>query len=326
MGKVLCILVWLAIAAPGEAQTLNARERSAVIAGAAELIETRYVHPAEGRAIARALRRNGRALEQTDPQAFAAALTLLLRQLSQDGHFAVEYRAAVAADTGQTEADHAAAEAERYYGVGVNHGFEAVRRLEGGVGYLDLRVFAPPEWGADLAEAAMAFLAQSPALIIDLRRNGGGHGDMALLLAAYLFDEPVEMSGTYDRPSDVLTRAFTPPVSPRRRFGENKPVYILISRRTFSAAEGFAYDVQARGRAIVVGEPSGGGAHPFEYRAINECFILSLPEGRSVNPITNSDWQGTGVEPDVHVSADDALDVALRLALQAVAQREDRAG
>jgi len=133
----------------------------------------------------------------------------------------------------------------------------------------------------------------------------------------------METSGTYDRPSDTLTRTFTPSWVPGRRFGPDKPVFVLISNRTFSAAEAFAYDLQALGRATIVGERSGGGAHPFEYRAITPRFVLSLPEGRSINPITGGDWQGVGVRPDVEASAEQALDAALRLAREAIAASTD---
>lgn len=106
----------------------------------------------------------------------------------------------------------------------------------------------------------------------------------------------------------------TPTWVPGRRYGAKKPLYILISNKTFSAAEGFAYDLQALGRAVIVGERSGGGAHPFEYRRVHPHFVLSLAEGRSVNPITGGNWQGTGVTPDVPVPPGGALDKALELA------------
>ncbi len=164
----------------------------------------------------------------------------------------------------------------------------------------------------------MTLLAQSSALIVDLRQNGGGHGDMAHLLAAYLLDESKPMSGSYDRPSDTRTWAMTPASVPGRRFGTSRPVYVLISNRTFSAAEGFAYDLQALQRVTVVRQRSGGGAHPFQYRRVHPHFVLSLAEGRSLNPITDGNWQGTGVVPDVVVPADEALDVAITLAHAAV--------
>jgi C-terminal processing protease CtpA/Prc len=311
---VAALLVWLFSAGPGSADSaLQERDRRAVIAAAADLIEKRYVDPAKGRSLARVLRRRGASLNQTDPETFAEAMTALLRELSRDGHFAVAYRRGGDREpSASAEAAQAEADAERYYG--------AVQRLDGGVGYLDLRVFAPVATAADLAQAAMSLLAQSPALIIDLRRNGGGHGEMAALLSAYVLDESVELSGVYDRPSGTLTRSFSPAVVPGRRFGGRKPLYILISNKTFSAAEAFAYDLQAMQRAVVVGETSGGGAHPFAYRAINERFILSLPEARSINPITDGNWQGRGVQPDVATAPDQALQVAIQLALRALPQ------
>ncbi|MBC7788868.1 MAG: S41 family peptidase, partial [Anaerolineae bacterium] len=103
------------------------------------------------------------------------------------------------------------------------------------------------------------------------------------------------------------------------RFGPTKPVYLLTSKSTFSAAEGFAYDLQALGRAIIVGEPTGGGAHPYENVKLDEHYVLGLPVSRSVNPITGRNWQGTGVRPDVAVPADSAYTVALRLAHERLA-------
>lgn len=303
------------------AQSLDARERREVVLGAANLIEQRYVYPDRGLEIAMALRNDENRFTETDAEAFAATLTARLREISADGHFAVEYRAEdpAAVDNQVTEEAHLARMMDHWYGKGVNHGFESVQRLAGGVGYLDLRVFAPTETAADMMQAAMTLLAQSPALIIDLRQNGGGMGEMGLMLEGYLLDQSTEVSGTYDRPSDRFIRSFTPSWVPGRRFGGDKPVFILISGRTFSAAEAFAYDMQAIGRARIVGETSGGGAHPFQYRAINRRFVLSLPEGRSINPVTGGDWQGVGVRPDVPTAPEDALSVALELASKEIA-------
>lgn len=131
----------------------------------------------------------------------------------------------------------------------------------------------------DLAAAAMSLLAQSPALIIDLRLNGGGYDDMTRLLAAYLLDGSREMSAEFDRPNGRTTRHFTPTEIPGRRFGARKPVYILVSKRTFSAAEAFAYDLQAMKRAVIVGERTGGGAHPFAYRPVGTATSSHFPKG-----------------------------------------------
>jgi hypothetical protein len=295
-------------------------ERRAVLARVSELLETRYVDAKKGKELARQIRRDAAAKrwpESGNDEDFAEAVTTRLRDLSKDGHLSLGYSdKALPPDADSAEEAFGAEEFEKWYGVGVNHGFEEVRRLEGNVGYLNLTVFAPPSMGADLAVAAMSLLAQSDALIIDLRRNGGGDGAMAKFLAGYLLDGAQGMSGKYNRPADTLTQAYSVEWVPGRRFGAKKPVYLLISKRTFSAAEAFAYDLQALKRAVVIGEPSGGGAHPFEYRRAGTHFVLSLPEGRSVNPITGKDWEGVGVQPDVAVPEQQALEKALELAKQ----------
>lgn len=307
-----------------EAQTpLTAADRRAVVLNAADLIENRYVIEDTARRLAEQLRRDATAdrwRAESDPQSFAKAFTAHLRSASGDGHLGLSYSAApLPEDVEAAERSYSAEEMERWYGQQINYGFEQVRRFDGNIGYLDLRVFAPTATAGDVAAAVMTVLAQSASLIIDLRENAGGHGDMAHLLAAYLLAGSKPMSGSYDRPSDTREWALTPAWVPGRRYGVRRPVYVLISKRTFSAAEGFAYDLQALRRVIVVGERSGGGAHPFKYRRVHPHFVLSLAEGRSINPITGGNWQGTGVIPDVEVPADRALETALTLARDAMA-------
>jgi hypothetical protein len=319
---LLAAAFWAATCCATAGASVSVDEKRAVAARAAEMLETRYVDAKKGKELGRQLRRDSASRRWDNISAgdeFAEAVTARLRALSGDGHLSLDYSAKALADEADSaEAAFGAEEFEKWYGAGVNHGFEEVRRLEAGVGYLNLTVFAPPSMGADLAVAAMSLLAQSDALIIDLRRNGGGDGAMGNLLAGYLLDGPREMSGKYDRPSGKHTRSFSAGWVPGRRFGATGPVYLLISKRTFSAAEAFAYDLQALGRAVVVGEPSGGGAHPFEYRRVGTHFVLSLPEGRSINPVTGKDWEGVGVQPDVVVPEAQALEKAQELARERI--------
>ena len=296
---------------------MDAEDRRAVLERAADLVEGRYVLIEVGRSLAQQLRLDAAAdrwRAVTDPGEFAAVLTEHLRSSTGDGHLAVNYSVAELPEAEITGDDaYSEQAAERYFGRRVNHGFEKFELLADNIGYLSLRVFAPPAMAGDLAAAAMTLLAQADAMIIDLRRNGGGDSDMVALLAAYLFDRSRPMSSTYCRPEDRLTTSNAPAWVPGRRYGATNPVYLLTSPKTFSAAEHFAYDLQALGRAVVVGEPSGGGAHPFEYRRLHPHFVLCLAESRSINPITNGNWQGSGVIPDVTVPADQALDAALEL-------------
>lgn len=301
------------------AAPLPPAQAARVIEQAARQIESRYVDPKAGREIAHALRRERALVAPTEPKAFAERLTAFLRDKSSDGHLVVTW-----SDKPLTPGDFLkemnAADIDRYYGPKLNHGVAKVERLDGNIMLLDLRVFPPPDLAADVIGAAMTLVAQGDALVIDLRRNGGGWETMNLV-AGKLLPPGTPLSGTYDRPSDTLTPQTTPVWQPGRRFGEDKPVYILSSHRTFSAAEALAYDLQALRRATIVGEVTGGGANPFEYRRLDDHFALGLPEKRSVNPITGANWQGVGVRPDVAVAADQALDKALELARAELARR-----
>ena len=301
------------------APPLSEADRAQVIANAADLLERRYVDARRGADLARQLRRARRTWDGIDePERFAAAVTDWLRQASGDGHLGLSYSEAPIAEGG--EAAFSAGEMERWYGAQVNHGVERIERLDGNIMLLDLRVFPPAAMGGEVIAAAMNVVAQGDALILDLRNNGGG-AETANLVTGYLLGEGGRpLSGTYDRPSDRSRPNSSPAWVPGRRFGGTKPLFILTSRRTFSAAEAVAYDLQALGRAVIVGERTGGGAHPYEFRRVHPHFALDLPEGRSVNPITGGNWQGVGVQPDVEVPADQALERAIGLAKDAIAR------
>lgn len=309
--------------APVAASPLEDADREAVIEKSAELLEARYVDAALGAELsARLVTASAEWREIDDPEEFARIVTNWLREQSGDGHLGLSY-----SETPIREKDgedvFSAAEMERWYGAHLNHGVEKIERFEGNILLLDLRVFPPPEMAGDVIAAAMTIVAQGEALIIDLRNNGGG-AETANLITGYLLNEGGwPLTGTYNRPRDEHRASTSPSWVPGRRFGGAKPLYILTSRRTFSAAEALAYNLQALGRATIVGEVTGGGAHPFEYRRVHEHFALDLPEGRSVNPITGTNWQGVGVQPDIAVPAAEALEKALELARRAIANRKD---
>ena len=316
---IVATLVLLAAHAAFAAE-LTQGDRASVVSAVTEHLESEYVDLTVGRKAAQQLRRrfNAVALKQAGTGAdFAEALTRALREETGDGHLKVEFsEAALSEDTKAADEKFSAQEMERYYGAHVNFGVQKTERLEGNVGLLELSVFPPATMGGNTVAAAMQVLVHTDALIIDLRRNGGG-GDTVALLASYLFDDAFDdrkpLSGIYDRPSGVTQQQYTLPYVPGARFGAKKPVFILISKRTFSAAEAFTYDMQALKRATVIGEPSGGGAHPFNYRRIHSHFVLWSVTQKSVNPITGANWQGTGVQPDVVVDPKDALDRAVAL-------------
>jgi len=167
-----------------------------------------------------------------------------------------------------------------------------------------------PETGGDTVAGAMALLANTEAMIIDLRQNGGGSPEMVQLICSYFFEgEPVHLNDLYFRPTDSTRQYWTLPHVPRKRY-VSKEVYILTSKRTFSGAEVFSYNMKNLKRAMLVGETTGGGAHPGDMVRLNDHFSVFLPVGRAINPVTKTNWEGTGVSPHIACPADQALKTA----------------
>jgi len=197
-----------------------------------------------------------------------------------------------------------------------NFAIERAEQLDGNVGYLKMRKFEDPALAGETLVAAMRFLSHTDALLIDLRRNGGGYGAMVDLFISYFFgDEPVHVADAYDRSTGETSQSWSLPYVPGPRY-KDKPVYIITGERTFSAAEGFTYCLQKMGRAVVVGDTTGGGAHFVHIFQIDPHFAVMVPVGTVKSTVTGSDWEGTGVIPDVAVPADSAVQTAHRLALE----------
>lgn len=297
------------------ADRISEKDKTAVLNAVIEHLEQDYVDPEVGAEAAAALRTGigpRDVIDDMNGAEYAQLLSQRLQELTGDGHLNVEHSDVSISDGDSEENSFSASEIERYYGAHINFGVQSVSRTEDNIGILDLRVFAPVDMAGDTVTAALNTIAHTDALIIDLRKNGGGMGDMADLIASYLFGpERQPLTGVYDRPSNTLTQRFTQPYVPGTRFGPDKPVYVLISSRTFSAAEALAYNLQALDRAVIVGEPSGGGAHPFEYLPIDDHFVLWSVTAKSIHPLTGSNWQGIGVQPDILADSDTALSAAL---------------
>jgi C-terminal processing protease CtpA/Prc len=200
-----------------------------------------------------------------------------------------------------------------------NYGFHSVQRLEGNIGYIDLRAFYLPKDAAEVAIHAMNLVANTEALIFDLRKNVGGSPEMVAFLASYLFKpEAFLIDSFYLRSDDSLQQFWTSAYVAGERFGPDKPVYILTSSKTFSGGEEFAYNLKNLKRATVIGEVTGGGANPGIAHALTQNFRVFIPSGRAINPITQTNWEGVGVTPDIEVNQEKALDEAYKLALQYV--------
>ena len=199
-----------------------------------------------------------------------------------------------------------------------NFGIRRVERLDGNVGYLDLRRVAMPANAGPAIAAAMELVAGTYALILDLRHNGGGVPDGVALWCSYLLaEEPTHLNDIFHADTGETRQFWALPYVPGTRYVD-RPVYVLTGPRTFSGGEELCYNLQALDRAELIGETTGGGAHPTRGFPISRAVHIGIPFARSVNPVTGTNWQGTGVIPDVAVPEAEACDVAYGKALRHV--------
>ena len=295
-----------------QASILDAAKRTAIIETVIRELNEYYIFPEVAKKMEERLRQNagkGSYDDFTELGPFIHRLTDDLRSVSNDLHIGVW-----PFDPAYVEEEMSVAEKTkwleglRYH----NYGFRRIERLPGNIGYLELHDFEDAEYAGDTAVAVMNFLANSDALIIDLRRNGGGNGNMVNLICSYFFSEPVQTISIYSRFDDNTLEGWTQSDVRGPRMADI-PICVLQSRRTASAAEHFSYALKALGRATVVGESSRGASNPAEYRNFPELSIsIQIPAYRVTNPITGKNWEGTGVEPDIAVPAQQALHAACK--------------
>jgi hypothetical protein len=297
------------------AAPLDAAARQAVVTQLGTALRDRYVFPDVGEQAAAkidAALATG-AYDGLDNAAFAARLNADVAAIAHDKHLNVGWQGGPPPGPPPGAGPPPRAEA----------GVVRADRLAGGIGYIEVVGFPPPEAFRPVLDRAMAGLAGSKALIVDVRRNGGGSPPAVAYLVSYLLaaDTRVHINDIVGRTPGTTeftrTSAYSEP-TPVSFAGV--PVYVLTSSRTFSGGEEFVYDVKALGRATVVGEVTGGGANPTGGVPLGNGFMASIPFGRAENPVTGSNWEGHGVDPDVAVPAGDALAVALeRLGVERVA-------
>jgi hypothetical protein len=256
----------------------------------------------------------------THPEHFAGRLTQDLQEVSADRHISVGYTPQVQKvepmkldSMYPPSADIPRMEKE---GRPWNHGASEMRILPGNIGYIKLDYLAMLEYAGDLYSAMMRYVANTDALIFDLRSCGGGQSlDDIPYLAAYFFEHPVHLTNFYFGASTNPRQLWSAPFVPGPRYLE-KPIYMLSSRATFSGCEAFAYEMQAQKRATIIGEVTGGGGNPNAGYAIDEHFSLSTPIAHVSNPITGTNWNEKGVKPQVEVPQAEALYRANIIAIQ----------
>jgi hypothetical protein len=295
--------------------TIDAAERARVIEGAIAKLNEFYVFPETAKKMADTVRerqKRGVYDSVSNGAVFANRLTHDFQDVSHDRHLRVNFSPARLPD----RADGPTPEGTARYRDEMRRiscGFAPVKRLDGNVGYLKFDMFADPDVCGATASAAMDSLAGVNALIIDLRENGGGDPKMVAFVSSYLFSTPTHLNDLWERKGNKTTEYWTRADVPGKRLGA-VPVYVLTAKGTFSGAEEFSYNLQQLKRATIIGETTGGGAHPVSGHRIDEHFMIGVPFARAINPITKTNWEGVGVVPDVKVPAAEALATAQKLA------------
>ena len=298
---------------------IDAAERARVIDGAITKLNETYVFPETAQRMGdsiRARQRRGEYDAVTNGVTFASVLTEHFQSVSHDRHLRVNFSPRAIPDGpqgGGPTPDQIAQMRRRLEQI--NCGFVKVEQLDGNIGYVKFNMFADPDMCGPTATAAMNFVANTDALIVDLRDNGGGDPRMVAFICSYLFSQRTHLNDLWTRSTDATQEFWTQDV-PGKKIADNKPVYVLTSKRTFSGAEEFTYNLKNLKRATIIGETTGGGAHPVRGQRIDDHFMIGVPFARAINPISKTNWEGTGVEPDVKVPASDALTTAQKLAAE----------
>jgi hypothetical protein len=242
----------------------------------------------------------------TNPEDFATTLTEHLHQVVKDGHLRLIPRSKLPSGLPSKKMGRKKEKKSKI----LNKGMTKVEILEGNIGYVPITLFQPLKEVASTIEAIMKFVKDTDALIFDMRQCRGGHGDAVHYLQSYFFGGGCMrlLVKSYFRPNDLTIQRW----AMHTPLKYEKPVYILAGKKTFSAGEDFVFTFKIHKRAIIIGDNTGGGAHPCSFTPIGETGLLfSVPIGRTFDPETGKDWEGTGVEPDKRISEEKALDEAL---------------
>jgi hypothetical protein len=325
----ILVLVGFCVQAQSEQpdKQIDSNERNQVIDYVLKRLDAEYVFPDVARKVEDLIRerqRSGAYNGITSARTLGITLTEELRAAAKDQHLGVRYWPAPAtpqppASTPNSQAQKDSSADKIHELQWINYGLWGAERLPGNVGYIDVKSFYEIDnLETQTVAAAMTFISNTDALIIDVRENEGGKPEMVALLISYLLGaNPVHLTDVYCRvpvegvceEGNHTTEYWTSREVSGKRYLE-RPVYVLTSRHSFSAAEEFAYDLQVLKRATIVGEATGGGANPGTmYRFMND-YQFFVPQARAINATTKTNWDGAGVKPDIPAPADRALQVA----------------
>jgi retinol-binding protein 3 len=315
-----------ALPCPAAAEAPSRREVAEAVAATVQSV---YVFPGKGAAAARLIRRraaSGVYDRLATAKAFVEALTSDLYSVTRDKHLVVRWSAAGYPAAGDAlTADPAVRANELRQMKRSNYSMARAEVLAGNVGYLKIDQFHAAEDAGATLSAAMAFLANTDALIFDLRNNRGGDSAAVALAISYLVPPQTHLVSFQSRGGAKEAQSWSVPFVLGGPWSTSRAVYVLTSEKTFSAGEEFAYDLQQLKRATIIGVRSRGGANPGVIQPISDHFRMFVPNEAAINPITGTNWEGVGVVPDVIVAPAQALATAHRLALEALLAKANAA-
>ncbi|MFD4322791.1 S41 family peptidase [Streptomyces sp. NPDC058548] len=290
-----------------------------VIDETAQLVLDQYVFPEIGEQVAGLLQQRlaEGAYDVDSAEELARLVTVDLQSVNGDRHLRLKHHVdPVSPQQGAATLDAMRRDFDTSLG-----GAPLVQLLDGGIAVVKLApMLFPLEWAAEPLAAALTLASRAQALIVDLRANRGGDPDTVAFVCSYLLDQRTHLNTMHWRSREGSEQSWSLPHVPGARFGGSKPLYVLSSDSTFSAAEELAYNLQQLGRAVVVGERTRGGAHPCKGWTVHPHLEVTVPMGRAINPVSGTNWEGTGVQPDIACAAVDALDQAHTLALTQLAR------
>ena len=318
--KTYYLFFLLAFGAPALSSAQNNRKDSidikVLIDSLNNVLNDHYVFPEKAKSIATylefQLKQTAYSKDLQNPQQLAEQLQSDITKIHNDPHMHLNYDPGFHVQQYLVPTKEEINITKKYWKEN-NYAFTKVEILPGNIGYFTFNVFVDDvENAKPTITSALRFLSNTSAIIIDLRENYGGSPDMVSQIESYFFNVKTHMNDLINRSAKDTTFFYA---DPKKADSLNllMPVYILTSHNTFSGGEDFSYGMQKANRAIIVGENTGGGAHPQMPFSVGQGFVISVPFARSINPVTKTDWEGTGVIPDVETKASNALLTAREL-------------
>ena len=298
-----------------QSKELNEKDKKELIAEISTLLLDNYVYPDSAKKAASLIQKNvlaGKYKTIKSPIQFADIVGNDISSVLKDGHFQVQFNPGLGQQLQSNEVMQQTAIAARKYSSSA-FGIKAVKIINGNIGLLELNAFVDTNAASKLAlNSALQLLAQSNAIILDLRSNTGGSAAMVHYLCSYFLKTGIHLNTWYSRPSNSYTKNYTSEILHSEPF-KLKPLYVLCGKGTVSAAEEFCYNLKTLHRATLIGAPTAGAAHGTFERSVGKDFVVFIPYARTYNTDTNTDWEQVGVLPDLYVENAVALETAEEL-------------